>query len=128
MEQNKDINQGVNNVSENPYTQYYQQYIAKPVTAEKKPVSPKQIISMILCIVSSLFIFIFALIWIFILIAGGSAGTENVRFTIYFLSIISLGPAIAAKVLNRKSKWALINIICFCVLFVAVIVMNLVMQ
>ncbi len=50
MEQNKDINQGVNNVSGNPYTQYYQQYIAKPATAEKKPATEAVLLAVILSV------------------------------------------------------------------------------
>ena len=127
MEQNKDINQSQNNAPDNPYTQYYQEYIAKPVATDKKPLGPKQIISMILCGVSSAFIFIFVLILLVLIISGNAGRTEDVRFTIYFLSIISLGPAIVAKVLNRKSIWALINIICLGVLFVSLIVTNLIL-
>ena len=123
MEQNKDIDQGLYNVPDNPYTQSYQEYIAKPV-ADKDKTGPKHIISMILCGVSSAFIAFFALIFFLVIVGGGTAGRpDDVRFTVFFLSIMSLGPAIAAKVLNRKSIWAVINIICICVLFIALIVM-----
>ena len=124
MEQNKDINQGQNNVPDNPYTQYYQDYIFKPVI-DKKPIGPKQIISIILCGVSSAMMVFLVFIWTIIIISGNAGRTDDVKFTIIFLSITSLGPAIVAKVLNRKSIWALINIICLSILFVAVILMTL---
>ena len=129
MEQNKEVNQGQNNIPDNPYTESYLKYIAKPVTAETKAsgaaakaLSPKQIISMILCGVSTAWIVIFVALLALIILSGNGGRTEDVRFTIYFLSIISLGPAIVAKVLNRKSIWALVNIICLGILFVALIV------
>ena len=129
MEQNKEVNQGQNNIPDNPYTESYLKYIVKPVTAETKAsgaatkaLSPKQTISMILCGVSTAWIVIFVALLALIILSGNGGRTEDVRFTIYFLSIISLGPAIVAKVLNRKSIWALVNIICLGILFVALII------
>ena len=128
MENNKYINQGQDN--NNPYTREYQKYIAKPVInteiADKNPIRPKQIISMILCGVSSLAMGFLVFIWALIIISGNAGKSDDVSFTIIFLSFTSLAPAIVAKVLNRKSIWAVINMICLGVLFAALIVINLV--
>ena len=131
MEQNKDIDQGQNGVPDNPYTKYYQNYIvkpAKPAAVNKKSINPKQLISMILCGVSSAWIIIFVFILVVLLISGNAGKPDDTKFTIFFLSLISLAPAIVAKVLNRNSIWALVNIICLGILFVAVIVITLSMQ
>ena len=132
MEQNKDINQGTNNVPENPYTQSYQKYIVKPVTkpaaSTEKAIGPKQIVSLILCGVSSVWIFLFSLTMLLLIISGNAGNSEDITFTLFFFTLISLSPAIVAKVLNRKSIWALINIICLSILFVAEIVIYLLVK
>ena len=66
MENNKDVNQSQDNVNDNPYTLYYQKYLAKPEAnseiIDKNPIRPKQIISMILCGVSS-FVMVFSVLY-----------------------------------------------------------------
>ena len=128
MENNKDVNQSQDNVNDNPYTLYYQKYIAKPAAnseiIDKNPIRPKQIISMILCGVSSFVMVFFGFIWALIIVSGNAGKPDDVSFSIFFLLCTALAPAIVAKVLYHKSKWAVVNFICLGVFFVAMIVIN----
>lgn len=128
MENNKDVNQRQDNVNDNPYTLYYQKYLAKPTAnseiIDKNPIRPKQIISMILCGVSSFVMVFFGFIWALIIFSGNAGKPDDVSFSIFFLLCTSLAPAIVAKVLYHKSKWAVVNFICLGVFFVAMIVIN----
>ena len=53
MEQNKDIFPDKNNFPDNPYNQYYQEYLKDPEKEKNKISKPKQIGSMVLCGVRS---------------------------------------------------------------------------
>ena len=49
MEQNKDIFPDKNSFPDNPYNQYYQEYLKDPEKEKNKISKPKQIGSMVLC-------------------------------------------------------------------------------
>ena len=128
MEQNKDIFPDKNNFPENPYNQYYQEYIKDPEKEKNEVSRSKQIGSMVLCGVSTAWVVLTCCFWA-ILYAAGVDPDKAINFGIamFFLFCVMLIPAIIAKVINRKSKWAVIDIICVCIVFVAVIAMSILM-
>ncbi len=75
MEQNGNGNQngqgnyqGINNTPDNPYTEYYQQYIVTPEQKKKEVSKPKRVGSMILCTLSDMFMLSFSVMWAVFLI------------------------------------------------------------
>lgn len=132
MEQNNSNFQDYQNAPENPYTHYYHEYIVDPGEVRTEVTKPRRISSIILCALSTMVLFGTSVMWLVIYWMSInteysfelSPGVSIVPMTMLFLYCMlgSLAPAIVAKVINRKSKWAVINFICIGILFVAVIV------
>lgn len=128
MEQNKDIFPDKNSFPDNPYNQYYQEYIKNPEKGKNEVSKPKQIGSMVLCGVSTAWVVLTCCFWA-ILYAEGVDPDKAINFSIamFFFFCFMLIPAIIAKVINRKSIWAVIDIICVGIVIVAVIAMSILM-
>ena len=143
MEQNKINNQNgqvnypeIKSAPDNPYTEYYNEYIVNPNDTNKAISKGKRVTSIILCAVSNMVMVSFFVMWIAIIfeLVTGYRDDEvtvdvsvGLSLSLYaYLMVISLALAIVAKVLNRKSKWALINIISVFVILVVVIVVSLI--
>jgi len=128
MEQNKDIIPDKNSIPDNPYNQYYQEYIKGPEEAKNEVSKPKQVGSMVLCGISTAWVVLTCCFWA-ILYAAGVDPDKAVNFGIamFFFFCVMLIPAIIAKAVNRKSKWAVICIICVCIVIAAVIAMSILM-
>ena len=133
MQENNSNNQNINNVPGNPYTEYYHEYIVDPIQLKNEVPKPKRIASIILCVVSTMMLVSFPVMWIAmaystitnstsVLDFGTSVGASVLLF-VYFLPGMLI-PAIIAKILNRKNKWPIINIICMSVIFVTVLVLS----
>ena len=128
MEQNKDIFPDKNSFPDNPYNQYYQEYLKDPEKEKNKISKPKQIGSMVLCGVSTAWVVLSCCFWGILYAEGVEADKAvNMGFVMFFLSCFMLIPAIIAKCINRKSKWAVICIICVCIVIAAVIAMSILM-
>ena len=128
MEQNKDIFPDKNSFPDNPYNQYYQEYIKDPEEAKNEVSKPKQVGSMVLCGISTAWVVLTCCFWA-ILYAAGVDPDKAINFGIamFFFLCFMLIPAIIAKAVNRKSKWAVICIICVCIVIAAVIAMSIFM-
>ena len=141
MEQNGSGNQngqgnyqGINNAPDNPYTEYYQQYIVTPEQKKKEVSKPKRVGSMILCALSDMFMLSFSVMWaVFsyqeisgfrdsdMTVSNFIAATVMIFF--YFM-ITCLPVSIIAKVLNPKSKWPVINFVSMFVLLAVMITLS----
>lgn len=123
------------NVPDNPYTQYYRQYFADPEKAKNEVPKPRRVASIVLCAVSTIVLVYFFAMWLilsyeninfkFSFDTGAGSGLAGSFMLLLMFLPGTLIPAIIAKVLNRKSIWALINIVCICIMFVAVIVVGI---
>ena len=124
MEQKKDIFPDKNSFPDNPYNQYYQEYIRDPEKEKNEVSRPKQIGAMVLCGVSTVWVVLTCCFWA-ILYAEGVDPDKAINFGIamFFFFCVMLIPAIIAKCINRKSKWAVIDIIYVCIVIAAVIAM-----
>lgn len=123
--------QQVNNAPNNPYTQYYREYIVEPGTAANEVSKPKRVASIFLCALSSMVLFSFVVMYtvffyqIYMDPSSEMTVEKCLSFSVLFFLYLSPGflvTAIIAKVINRKSTWALFNIILICVIFVLLIV------
>ena len=128
MEQKKDIYPDQSNFPNNPYSQSYQEYIADPEKLKNEVSKPKRIASMVLCGVSTAWVVLSGCFWAILYAAGVDPDKAiNMGLTMVFLFCFMLIPAIIARVINYKSKWAVIDIICVCIAFVAVVAMSIFM-
>ncbi len=138
MDQNNGNHQnGQGNIPDNPYTQYYSEYIVTLDKLDKDAVSkPRRIVSLVLCAVSSMLILcfcVFAAVMVYQYVnvnVSSSAGTAEYLFAsiiyyIYFMAF-SLAASIIAKIINRKSIWSVINFILMGVILAAVISLSFV--
>ena len=123
------------NIPDNPYTRYYHEYLIDTGNRKQDEVPrPKRVASIFLCAISTMLMVSFCVMW-----AVFSYMSITTRYTVDFgiessvgASVMlfiyvmpgSLATAIIAKVINRKSLWAVINLICIGVLFVTVIVIG----
>ena len=113
---------------ESEYNQYYQEYLKDPEKEKNKVSKPKQIGSMVLCGVSTAWVVLSCCFWGILYAEGVEADKAvNMGFVMFFLSCFMLIPAIIAKCINRKSQWAVICIICVCIVIAAVIAMSILM-
>ena len=97
--QNVQVNDpGTINTPDNPYTTLYNNYIAKPEDRNVKPTNSnlKWILATIFCALAATTIETYSMF--------------SVGLYLYFI-LMALGFSTAAKVLHRKSIWAVINII-----------------
>ena len=133
MEQNENRYRIINNAPDNPYNQYYQQYLVEPGDEKKEISKGKRIASMVLCAVSNMGLLSFCVYWVvnFYLMGiygGGNQTVSNsVVFTLslfaYFMTVF-LTTSVVAIVINRKSRWAVINFILIGVVFSTVMLIS----
>lgn len=134
MEQNKELYPNINSVPDNPYTQDYHEYIVDPGEVKNEVSKPRRVGSIILCAISNILLFSFCIIWtvVFcsILVDGSHVSVgDSVLLTIglfFYLMPGFLITSIIAKIINRKSKWALINLICIGIIIVALIIISII--
>lgn len=133
MEQNNNTHQDMNNVPDNPYNQYYRQYIVDPGKAKEEVSRGRQIASIVLCAVSNMVLLVFCVYWAFTYFVNGISDSvkNNVSNSVTFsfglfayFAIMFVTTSVVAKVLNRKSKWATINFILIGVVLVAVMTIS----
>ena len=133
MEQNKENHSEVN-IPNNPYTFDYDEYIAQPGVVNTGISKGKRITSLVLCIVSSVLLFAFCVFWSVVtyinmgevnLTVDASLAYSAMLF-VYFGPLF-LATAIVAKILNRKSVWALINIILSCLALVVIMILSVIL-
>ena len=129
MEQNKNSYQDMNNVPDNPYNQYYREYIVDPGKAKEEISRGRQIASTVLCAVSNMVLLSFCVYWAYTYFVHGISDSikNNVSNSVTFsfalfayFAIMFVTTSVVAKVLNRKSKWATVNFILIGVVFVTV--------
>lgn len=122
--QNVQVNDpGTINTPDNPYTTLYNNYIAKPEDRNVKPTNSnlKWILATIFCALSNVLMAGYFGLWgafTFEIIADHRTAATTIEtysmfsvgLYLYFI-LMALGFSIAAKVLHRKSIWAVINII-----------------
>ena len=135
MEQNKENHSEVN-IPNNPYTFDYDEYIAQPGVVNTGISNGKRITSMVLCIVSSVLLFAFCVFWSVVTYININMGDVNLTaeaslaysamLFVYFGPLF-LATAIVAKTLNRKSVWALINIILSCLALVVIMILSVIL-
>ena len=135
MEQNKDNYSEINNVPDNPYSEYYQEYIADPEQVKKEVSKARRVASTITCAASDAIVLTLGGMWTYFFVSAASYSSEinvdgifafTLLFLIYFLPALAL--SIVAKCINHKSKWALINIICISVFMGLMIALSFVLQ
>lgn len=127
MEQDKDIYQDMDNVHDNPYNKDYQEYMAGLREAKKEITKPRRIASIILCSFSTGWIFLTSFFWVLLyLISNDNGSPVTSAIIMFFLFCVMLIPAVIAKIVNRKSKWALIDIICTCIVLVVVMITGII--
>ena len=135
MEQNKNTYPDMNNVPNNPYNQYYQQYIVDPGQAKEEVSKGRRITSMVLCAVSNMTLLVFCVYWGFMYFVQGLSTSVEMDVSkrlifsfglfAYFM-VLFLTTSVVAKVLNRKSKWATVNFILIGVVFATVMCLSLI--
>lgn len=135
--QNVQVNIPVaNNAPDNPYTTFYSNYIAKPTPDGQKPQTSKSkwMLATIFCGIANLLMFVYCIFMLSItelVLTGYKTETVSVEnfasmalmLYAYFL-IIALALSIVAKVLHRKSKWAVVNYILLGVILAGVLVVS----
>lgn len=136
MQQNNGNYQDIKSAPDNPYTQYYHEYLVDPGVPSNEVTKPKRVASIILCAISNILMLSFCVMW-YVLIYMNLTGykvsiiidTDNcLVFSITLFLFLSPGllvPTIIAKITNRKSKWAIVNFIGIFLILAAVIVASL---
>lgn len=127
--QNVQVNIPVaNNAPDNPYTTFYSSYIAKHTPDGQRVLSSKirVLVATIFCGISNMLMFAYCIYMLAItemVLTGykdNTVSAENfatMALTLYaFFMIIALSFSIVAKVLNSKSKWAVVNFVLLAVL------------
>ena len=128
--QNVQVNIPVaNNAPDNPYTTYYNQYIANPNEQKNQTPKSKWLLATIFCAISDILMVGYLGLWgafIFQLLTGSRDELIDAdKFTMVsiwlyiYILIISLALSIVAKAVHRKSIWAVINFILLAVILAA---------
>ncbi len=139
MEQNKENLQQVNypdlnNIPENPYTEDYHEYLVDPGVLQREVPKPKRIASIVLCAISNMIMLSFCVMWVVIVYMGlirfaKDAGSSMSYSAVLFAYLLPgmLIPSIIAKILNRKSKWAIVNFVAMSVILVTIMIASMLM-
>ncbi len=126
----------LNKTPDNPYTQYYHEYIVTPGEVKNEVSKSKRVGSIVLCALSDMVMLSLTVYWIVLayqavngyagVIDTGSFLAVTLLLFVYFMPG-ALVPSIIAKALNRKNKWALINLICLGVILVTILVLSFIL-
>ena len=119
----------------NPYTQDYREYIVDPGEAKREVSKPRRVVSIVLCAISNLILLGFCVIWAVCFYTVVIDDAANMGYwggalltLMLFLYLMPgfLITSIVAKILNRKSKWALINLIAIGIITVGFFLISLI--
>ena len=133
--QNVQVNIPVaNNAPDNPYTTYYNQYIANPNEQKNQTPKSKWLMATIFCAISNMLMVSFFAFWgafIYQILTGFRDELADARkFTMVsvwlylFFLLISLALSIVAKIVHRKGKWPVVNFVLLGVILVIVLVVS----